>query len=114
MTLPTTNDTRRFRRIAVRILVDYVSDKGLCCDYAITLGAGGLFVETDDPPEIGRSLKMRFHLPNGEELHEIEGLVVWQSKLTSKNAQIHAPGFGFRFSDGPATAKLARELENYY
>ena len=65
MTLPTTNDSRRFRRVAVRILIDYVSDKDMCCHYATTLGAGGLFVETDDPPEIGRSLKMRFHLPEG-------------------------------------------------
>jgi Tfp pilus assembly protein PilZ len=114
MTLPTTNDTRRFRRIAVRILIDYVSDKNMCCDYATTMGAGGLFVETDDPPEIGHTLKMRFHLPNGEELHEIEGRVVWQSKLTSKDGQIHAPGFGVKFSEGPATAKLARELEDCY
>jgi hypothetical protein len=40
---------RRYRRRTVRVLVEYVSDAGLCVDPATTLGAGGLFIETESP-----------------------------------------------------------------
>ncbi len=42
-------NNRRHRRQTVRILVDYRSDRGVCCDYATTLGAGGLFIECEEP-----------------------------------------------------------------
>ena len=34
---------RRFRRRAVRVLVDFQSSAGIRCEYATILGAGGLF-----------------------------------------------------------------------
>jgi len=40
---------RRFRRRTVRVLVEYLSDAGLCRETATTLGAGGLFIESQQP-----------------------------------------------------------------
>jgi type IV pilus assembly protein PilZ len=108
----TPENTRRHRRITVRILVDCISEKGMSSSYATTLGAGGLFIESEEPLECGTALKLRFRLPDGDELHELEGRVVWQSKPTVATAQFQAPGFGVKFSEGPATALLSRELED--
>ncbi|MCG8590890.1 MAG: PilZ domain-containing protein [Proteobacteria bacterium] len=101
-------DTRRFRRRTVRIMVDYFSDAGVCCDYATTLGAGGLFIQTESPLPAGSLLKMRFRLPGGEEVHEIAGRVVWSNDSPGHRA----PGMGIQFTDAVGTARLARDLEN--
>jgi type IV pilus assembly protein PilZ len=108
-----TEDTRRHRRISARMLVDCICESGISSGYATTLSAGGLFMESDEPLPCGTPLKLRFRLPNGNELYEVEGRVVWQSNPTIASAQVQAPGFGVEFSQGPAVAALSRELEDY-
>lgn len=102
---------RRYRRLTVRLLVDFVTSAGVHCDYATTLGAGGLFVETEQPLPPGSVLKMRFRLPGRELLHEIEGRVVW-SQPADADAR-RAPGMGIEFTDAVAISRLARELERW-
>jgi uncharacterized protein (TIGR02266 family) len=104
-------DDRRTRRRRVRLLVDYVCEKGVRCDYATNLSPGGLFLESDDPLPAGATLKMRFRLPGAEELHEVEGQVTWVRREWAGGASPHAPGMGVRFSDGPATTRIGREIE---
>jgi len=100
---------RRYRRRTVRVMVDYTSDAGMASDPATTLGAGGLFIETENPlPERSR-LKLRFRLPGSELTHEIEGRVCWR-KHPDDSGQ-HAPGMGIEFTDRNAMVPLARELE---
>ena len=101
---------RRYRRRTVRVLVDYASDAGLCADPATTLGAGGLFIETETPLRKGARLKMRFQLPGSSVVHEIEGRVVWQRRGTEPGH--YAPGMGIEFTERTAAAKLAQELES--
>ena len=43
---------RRFRRRAARVLVDFLGSAGIRCEYASSLGPGGLFVETEELIEI--------------------------------------------------------------
>jgi uncharacterized protein (TIGR02266 family) len=100
---------RRYRRRTVRVLVEYVSDAGLCIDAATTLGAGGLFIETDTPLLEHSSLKMRFRLPGSPTTHEIEGRVVWARRPHDPGS--YSPGMGIEFTDRAATAILARDLE---
>jgi uncharacterized protein (TIGR02266 family) len=100
---------RRYRRRTVRVLVEYVSDAGLCVDPATTLGAGGLFIETDSPLFEHSVLKMRFRLPGGETTHEIEGHVVWRRHPRDPGS--YSPGMGIEFTDRAAASGLARELE---
>jgi len=97
--------TRRFRRRTLRVLVEYLCEAGLCCDPATTLGAGGLFIETESPQREGTRLKLRFRLPAGETTHEIEGLV-WARSPGSPGS----PGMGIEFTDRAAAVRLAREL----
>jgi uncharacterized protein (TIGR02266 family) len=100
--------TRRFRRRTLRVLVEYLCESGLCCEPATTLGAGGLFIETESPRREGTPLKLRFRLPQGELEHEIEGRVVWTRGPGAAGG--HSPGMGIEFTDRAAAGRLAREL----
>jgi uncharacterized protein (TIGR02266 family) len=101
---------RRYRRRTLRVLVEHVSDAGLATDPATTLGAGGMFVETDRPLPHGAHLKLRFTLPGGEARHEIEGRVVWRRRPTDPGQ--HSPGMGIEFTDRRGANELARELQS--
>ncbi len=107
----THDDTRRFRRQGLRVLVDYSCDGGIHCDYATSISAGGLFIETESSLPLESAIKLRFRLPRGEELHEIEGCVCWSNDNSKAEVQ-QAPGFGIAFTSGDGTVALARELED--
>ena len=106
------DNTRAHRRRTVRILVDYSTEAGLYCDYATTLGAGGMFLETEQCLAVGTPIKVRFRLPNGEGLHEIEGRVKWAQVPNQSGRVVRTPGVGIQFHDTVSSAKLARELED--
>ncbi len=100
---------RKYRRRTLRVLVEHVSDSGLATDPATTLGAGGVFIETESPLPERSTLKMRFRLPGGEAEHEIEGRVVWRRRPSDPGR--HSPGMGIEFTDRLAAQRLAREIE---
>jgi uncharacterized protein (TIGR02266 family) len=103
--------SRRFRRRTVRILVDYQAADGIHCEYATTLGAGGLFVETESPSPPDTQLKLRFRLTEELTLHEIEGRVVWVRPVDT-DGHSQSPGMGIQFTDSVGCSALARELED--
>jgi uncharacterized protein (TIGR02266 family) len=94
------------------MLVDFHAAGVARCEYATTLGAGGLFIETDAPLPVGTALRLRFRLPGGSTLHAIDGRVTWQHRPDEARAgDTRAGGMGVAFTDAAAAAKLARELE---
>ena len=101
---------RRFRRRTVRVLVDYTVSGDVRCEYATTLGAGGMFIETETPLPTGAQIKVRFRLPSAGTVHEIEGRIVWVQAAEHGELR-RAPGMGIEFTDAVATATLARSLE---
>lgn len=101
---------RRYRRRTVRITVEYLSNTGLHCERATTLGAGGLFIETDSPAAAGSILKLRFQLSETGGRHEIEGRVVWSKSVG--NAAAGTTGMGIEFMDRAAATAVAVELEH--
>ena len=103
---------RRFRRQLLRVLVDYSAGGTPCCEYATTLGAGGLFIETENPLAPGTLLSVRFRVPGGNVLHRIEGRVTWHHDAANVRAgDVRPPGMGVEFTDAHAAAELARELD---
>jgi uncharacterized protein (TIGR02266 family) len=102
---------RRFRRLAVRVLVDYRGPAGVRCDYATTLGGGGLFIESEDPLPEGTGLALRLRLPRGGTLHELEGRVVWCHRPGPGGDASRPPGMGVALARTPSSARLAREIE---
>ena len=101
---------RRYRRRTVRITVEYLSDTGLHCERATTLGAGGLFIQTDSPAAVGSLLKLRFQLSETGTRHEIEGRVVWSNSIG--NGAAGATGMGIEFLNRTAASAVAVELES--
>ncbi len=101
---------RRFRRRTVRILVDFIANGRVECEYATTLGAGGLFIESKSAPDPRTPPIVRFRLLPGGTLHEISARVAWRKSVESGVAG--APGMGVEFVDTAATAQLSRELES--
>ena len=100
---------RQFKRRTVRVLVEYTAATGPCCEVATTLGAGGLFIETEEPLEEGSDLKLRFRVGDRGRSHEIAGRVVWRHRPGDPGTT--TPGMGIAFCDPAASADLARELE---
>ena len=103
---------RQFRRRTLRVRVDYQVDGALRCEWATTLGAGGMFIETEQPARNGARLKVRFRLSAEGALHEIEGRVAWSIGAAAPDESLaRSPGMGIEFTDAVASAALARELE---
>lgn len=110
----TPRNTRKYRRMTVRMLVDYQALGGLHCDYATTLGAGGMFLQTELGLTRGDVVKVRFRVPGGETLHAFEARVTWhQTAEGGSTGGERMPGVGLQFLDQKAIAALARELEDY-
>ena len=102
--------SRRYRRRTLRVMVEYSSPTGLHRDPATTLGAGGLFIETESPLRENSPIKLRFQLSSSAIPHEIEGRVVWRTDGRSDGST--TPGMGIEFTDRGASKQLARELEH--
>ena len=102
---------RRFRRRKVRVLVDFQSSTGIRYEYATALGAGGLFIETEEPIDIGSPIRVRFRLPESDRVHQIEGRVAWHQQARSGGPTTRAPGMGIEFLDAAAAASVARDLD---
>lgn len=97
-----------------RILVDDQAQGDIHCDYATTLGAGGMFLQTEMRLTRGEIVKLRFRIPGGELLHELETRVTWYHAAREEpNGSIRTPGVGLQFAEPSLTAPLARELEDF-
>ena len=107
--MSTRNPTRRYRRRTIRILVEYLCDSGTRSETATTLGAGGLFIESDTPPSEGTVLMLRFQTSPEGVKHEIEGRIVWSRGIAAGHPG--TPGMGIEFTDRRAISELAEELE---
>lgn len=110
----TPRNTRKYRRMTVRILVDYQALGGIHCDYATTLGAGGMMLRSGLALKRGDPVRVRFRLPGGEQLFDLQSRVTWvHAARESEDGTKRMPGVGLQFIDPAATATLARELEDY-
>jgi len=101
--------SRRHRRRTLRVQVDYVSTLGRRSGTATTLGAGGLFVSTDEPLEPDCRIAVRFRLPGGDRLYTLQGRVVWANPPVE--GRTRNVGMGIEFTEPAACVNLARELE---
>lgn len=109
MSLRSPSRVRRYRRRTLHLSVEFLCRDGLRRETATTLGAGGLYIATDDPLPARESLRLRFQLPGSQQLHEIEGRVVWRKR--PEDPGDYTPGMGIEFTDRAAADRLARELD---
>lgn len=90
--------------------VEYASERGSARAVATTLGAGGMFIATEEALPPRTKLEVRFALPDDPgRVHEIQANVVWAN--APQDTRGGALGMGIAFEDQRACASLAAALE---
>ena len=63
--------------------------------YMLNVSNGGLFIKTDDPLPLEKTVVLRLQLPGETEMMEIEGRVIWNNPKGVKNS--FPRGMGIQF-----------------
>jgi uncharacterized protein (TIGR02266 family) len=98
-------ERRRAERVELMVRVDYKTVDELFSEFARNINEGGMFVETDTPPEPGSAVALQFRIPGSEEPIAVMGRVV----RTSEGNREEPPGMGIEFENLDAQS---RELIN--
>lgn len=100
-------ERRRSDRIDLLVRVDYKTVDELFSEFARNINEGGLFVETEQPPELGSPIALQFRIPGAEEPIQAQGRVV---RITDGLGD-EPPGMGIQFEKLDAeTRELIDEL----
>lgn len=97
-------------RVPIQLLVDYRCNGNYLFDFCRDLGTGGIFIETETPPENASEVELTFTIPDSKETLKTKGSVIWiQSKIADRPDLI--PGIGVQFTD--FTSDQRKALENF-
>ena len=82
-------DERETPRVPCSIDVDYTTQDQKYTNTILDISPAGVFIETDDPPEIGQKITLIFSFLTSEDHFEVVGEIVWRS----------SQGIGVKFYD---------------
>jgi type IV pilus assembly protein PilZ len=99
------SERRRAERVDLVVRVDYKTVDELFSEFARNINEGGMFVETELPPEPGSPVALQFRIPGSDEPIAVMGRVV----RTSLGDRHEPPGMGIEFENLDAQS---RELIN--
>lgn len=88
-------ERRRSERADYVVRVDYKTVDELFSEFARNINEGGLFVETDAPPDVGSLVALEFRIPGSAEPIQVMGRVV----RTSQGEPCEVPGMGIEFEN---------------
>ena len=94
-------ERRNSERVGIVARVDYKTVDDLFSEFAHNVNEGGLFIETDEPPELGTAIALEFQIPETEAPIQVMGRVV----RTSDGLGGEPPGMGVQFEDLDAKAR---------
>ena len=72
-------DRRRFERADLVVRIEYSTVDDLFSEFTRDVNEGGVFIETEDPQEIGTTVDLLFQLPGSTDPVKAAGLVVRNS-----------------------------------
>ena len=90
-------ERRRHGRVPLKIPVDYTSVDAFFTEFSANINEGGMFVEMDEPPELGTVVQLQFSLPGDEQDVQVEGRIAWISDGKDESAA----GVGIEFQNLP-------------
>jgi type IV pilus assembly protein PilZ len=90
------DNERREKRCPVSLQVKYGSGQEFKLDYTKNVSQGGMFIKTDNPPEIGTKIHLQLHIPELNEPVLLYGEVVHRHKYASSDEDA---GIGVKFLD---------------
>ena len=82
-------DERETPRVPCNIDVDYMTQDQQYTNTILDISPAGVFIETDDPPEVGQKITLIFSFLASEDHFEVTGEIVWRS----------SQGIGVKFYD---------------
>src|SRR2546428_9804796 len=88
-------ERRRSERIELMVRVDYKTVDELFSEFARNINEGGMFVETEAPPEPGSAVALQFRIPGSEEPIAVMGRAV----RTTTADRDEPPGMGTEFEN---------------
>lgn len=88
-------ERRRSERADYVVRVDYKTVDELFSEFARNINEGGLFVETETPPEVGSLVALQFRIPGSAEPIQVMGRVV----RTSEGSRDEPLGMGIEFEN---------------
>jgi len=100
------DERRRAQRVDLVVRVDYKTVDELFSEFARNINEGGMFVETESPPEAGAPVALQFRIPGSAEPIQVMGRVV----RSSVGERGDPPGMGVEFDD---LDDQSRELINH-
>lgn len=105
-------ERRRELRVYLRVLkMKLETSKDVFFGYAKNISAGGLFIPTVNPKNVGERFKLKFRLPNSDKDIIVTAEVVWNR--TYSNSDEYEPGMGIRFVEiSEEDAELIRKFVN--
>ncbi len=96
-------DERRInKRIDTKFEISYVHKNDYLISFTKNISAEGMFVETENPPEVGSTIKLIFSIGNFKKV-EVDAEVIW----VNKGPLSHDHGMGLKFLDMSASDKDA-------
>ena len=94
-------ERRNSERVGLVARVDYKTVDDLFSEFARNINEGGLFIETEEPPEIGAAIALEFQIPETEAPIQVMGRVV----RLSDGLGHEPPGMGVQFENLDAKAR---------
>ena len=89
-------DRRKFPRAPLALIVKYQDAEGKEVEaFTVTVGGGGLFIETFAPLPVCQEISIELHLPGAANKTALKGTVVWSR---TEYAEGFSPGMGIRFT----------------
>lgn len=114
-------EKRKAHRSPVSIRIDYSTVDQFLWNFASNINEGGLFVESNNPLDVGTVVQLKFYLPNIDSPIKATGEVVWTGNNEPDNfGEESGPekqGMGIRFKNLDEQSKaainhLVQELRN--
>jgi uncharacterized protein (TIGR02266 family) len=88
---------RTFARVPIRLQVSWPTPRDFLLAYADNISAGGIFVVTNDPPQLHEVVELSLKLPDGDAPAKTNAEVI--QRVTAEQAQQFGrnPGAGLQF-----------------
>jgi uncharacterized protein (TIGR02266 family) len=96
---PLDDPRRAFPRVETRFGVRFGNVQDFVLEYAANISAGGVFVQTENPPELHSVVTVTMELPDGGKPVEAKGLVVHRVSPEDAKVRNTPPGAGVQFVD---------------
>lgn len=108
---PEAKNIRKTYRAPVNLPVTFKYGNETAISMAFNLSLEGVFIVVQDrePPKVGSQIRVKFWIPNSEQLIETVGEVMWRNGFDTSLKKSHPPGIGVRFTSLPDNARQSME-----